>query len=252
MFSKEECKQLIVALGKRWLFPDFNNKVTWAIISLGTIVVATPTPFKVLFTNWLIDTFSLNSGIPLTLADVGSAHADYWLGFFLIISALFYNLIYKWFEWKNSAKQLQDSKDQLAADRALFQKFIQEFPSTSPSLNLLQSHDFGNAFHLDALRDLDHFVEKWRHAETNFLSTELNNLKIEFWKKSCEFEKLLAYKSAPIRGGGMQSVVPDQHRNEWSWPDWVNEDVKAVNNLSSEVAHLHQNLILEAKRTLRC
>lgn len=252
MFSKDECKQFVVALGKRLLFPDFTNKVTWAVISLGTIIVATPIPFKVLLTNWLIATFNLNSGLPLTLADVGNTHSDYWMGFSLIISALLYNLAQKWFEWKNSARQLNESKDQITADRALFNKFIQEFPSTSRSLDLLQSHDFGNAFHLEALREFEHFIESWRHAETNFLNKELNNLKSELWEKSYEFNKLLAYKSAPIRGGGMQSVVPDQHRNEWSWPDWVNEDVKAVNNLSSEVAHLHQNLILEAKRILKC
>lgn len=252
MFNKIEIKEFVVKLGKRWLFPNFSNRITWATVTLGTAVILAPTPFKVIFYNWLVDTFNLNSGLHFSLAEISSGSADYWIGFALITAALAHNLFGKWVELHVSESQLQNNASLLEADRLLFQRFLYEFPSGSRSIYLLQEHDFGNSFNLDSLKEIDSFVDNWKHAETTFLNSELENLKCQLWKKSHEFNWLLARKSAPTCGGRMQSVVPDQHRDDWNWPEWVDKDVQEVNGLASEVTDLHQKFILNGKQLLKC
>jgi hypothetical protein len=252
VFNKSEIREFIVKLGKRWFFPDFSNKITWAVISLGVGVILTPTPLKLMLYNWLVDTFNLNSGNHFLLAELSSGAADYWVGFALIASAFVHNLFSKWLQLSQEKLSHQDKAATIEADKVLYEKFIETIPSGSRSIYLLQSHDFGNAFSLESLKEIDAFVSEWNCAEAKFLNEELEQLRDALWQKSNEFSWLLAMKSAPIGNGRFQSVVPDQHRDDWDWPKWVDDDVKAVNATASEVVELHQKLITTAKRALRC
>jgi len=54
VFNRKEVKEIIL---KKWIFPDFSNKLTWFIAGIGASVVLTPGPFKQLFYNFLVDTF---------------------------------------------------------------------------------------------------------------------------------------------------------------------------------------------------
>ncbi|MBA1234555.1 hypothetical protein [Stutzerimonas nitrititolerans] len=252
MFSKTDIRELIIKLGRRWFFPDFSNKITWAIISLGAGVVLTPTPLKLILYNWLVDTFNLNSGNHFLLAELSSGAADYWTGFALITSAFAHNIFSKWLQLNHEKLSSEDIIAIIEADKVLYKKFIETIPSGSRSIHLLQSHDFGNSFNLESLNEIDNFVSEWNYAESKFLNEELENLRDALWQKSNEFSWLLAKKSAPTAGGRLQSVVPDQHRNDWNWPKWVDDDVKAVNSMASEVVELHQKFIATAKRVLRC
>lgn len=251
MFTKEEVKEFLIKFGKRWLFPDFSNKLTWYVVTLGAGVILTPTPMKVVLYNWLVDSFNLNAGEHVTLADVASGSADYWIGFSLILVALLHNVFSKWLVLQESHSIKQEKTQIEEADRKLFHEFLQVFPSRSRSLNLLQQHDFGNSFNLDSLKEIDGFVNHWNCAEKKFMNEELEAERESLWKKCHEFSRLIAEKSAPTHGG-FQSVVPDQYKHDWDWPDWVEKDVKKVNAMASEVADMHQKFIGTAKRLLKC
>jgi hypothetical protein len=251
MFNRNEIKEFLIKFGKRWLFPDFSNRITWGICTLGTTVILTPTPFKVVLYNWLIDTFKLNSGQHFTIAELIFESADYWLGFLLILVALLHNVLCKLLANQIATKDVQDAAEQRDVDCKLLSVFLLDFPSQSGAIRLLQEHDFGNSFKLESLAEMDRFVEHWKYAETTFLNSEINLLKEDLYAKSKEFSSLLGMKSSPT-SVGRQSVVPDQHRNDFNWPECVASDVKAVNELASKVADAHQEFILKSKRLLRC
>ena len=252
VFNKNEIREFIVKLGKRWFFPDFSNKITWVVISLGAGIVLTPTPLKLIFYSWLVDSFNLNSGDYFSLAELSSEAVDYWVGVALIVSAFSYNLFYKWLQLSQYKLSNQDNAAIIEVDKVLYEKFIKTIPSGSRSICLLESHDCGNAFSLGSLKEMNGFVSEWNCAETKFLNDDLEQLRDALWRKSNEFSGLLAEKSAPICNGRLQSVVPDQHRDDWDWPKLVYDDVIILNSTASEVVELHQKFITTAKRVLRC
>lgn len=81
MTPKTELRELAIALGKKYLFPDFTNKLTWFVVSVGGTIILTPIAFKQIFYNWIVATFNLNLTTPLTYAELQSSNADYILGF---------------------------------------------------------------------------------------------------------------------------------------------------------------------------
>jgi hypothetical protein len=248
---KNKVKELLIKNGERWLFPDFSNKITWSICTLGMTVILTPIPFKVVLYNWLIDTLKLNSGQHFTIAELIPERVDYWLGFLLIFAALTHNILCKFLANQTTNKDAQYAADERDVDRILFSKFLLDFPSQSGSIRLLQDHDFGNSFRLESLAEFNRFLERWGHAETTFLNSEINLLKENLYVISKEFSCLLCIKSGPT-SVGRQSVVPDQHRDDWNWPKEVTNDVSVVNELASKVADAHQEFILKSKQLLRC
>jgi len=251
VFSKEEVKEFIVKYGKKWFFPDFTNKVTWYVATLGAGIIIAPTPFKVIFYNWLIDTFNLNLGNHFTLSEVSSNTADYWVGFGLIVIALVNNLFSKWLNHQNFTISSNDTNKTIDVDTRLFEKFLEVFPSNSRSACLLEQHDFGNSFDQNSLNDIDKFVYEWNTPENEFINPDLEKLKKELWTKSDEFTLLVSVKTSPTPTG-FQSAVPDRHNTDWDWPDWVSKDVKDLNALSTVVFKLHQKFIKTARGILKC
>lgn len=251
MFTRAEVKEFIVKFGKRWLFPDFYNKVTWYVVTLGAGIIIAPAPVKLIFYNWLIESFNLNSGTKLTLAELGSSSADYWVGFGLIVVALLHNVFSKWLLHQDTIQSRSELEKISEVDKELFKQFLEVFPSGSRSAYLLETHDFGNSFSLEWLRDLDKFVDEWNCPERSFINPDLDILRKELWSKCHEFSWLIAKKSAPTHGG-FQSVVPDQHKDDWNWPEWVENDVKAVNEMATDVFKLHQNFIKVMREALKC
>lgn len=251
MLNKRKIKEILIKYGERWLFPDFSKKITWSICTLGATVIITPIPFKVVLYNWFIDAFKLNSGQHFTIAELIPESVDYWLGFLLIFTALTHNIFCKFLANQTANKDAKYAADERDVDRRLFSKFLLDFPSQSGSIRLLQDHDFGNSFRLESLAEIDRFLERWSHAENTFLNSEINLLKENLYVISKEFSYLLCMKSGPI-SAERQSVVPDQHRDDWDWPKEVINDVRVVNELASKVADAHQEFILKSKQLLRC
>jgi len=251
VFSKDEIKEFIIKFGSKWLFPDFSNKLTWVVVSIGASVIITPSPIKLIIYNWLVDSFNLNYGEHFTIAEVSSGTADYWIGFSLIALALIHNILYRLIQQNELKKIYRENIKEEESDKQLFCEFLKLFPSNSSSFQLLKEHDFGNSFSNKWLDEIEKFVYEWDFPEKQFLDAKREELRLKLLTKSKEFCLLLAEKSSPTGNGVMQSVVPDHIRNEFDWPNWVLEDIKEVNEKATQVAELHQEFITTCKKSLK-
>ncbi|MEZ9950684.1 hypothetical protein AB4376_18295 [Vibrio breoganii] len=252
MFSKNEIKEFIVKYGKKWLFPDFTNKLTWFVASIGGAILLTPTILKEIIYNWLVETINLNSGEYFTLAELKSSSADYFIGAFLVVIALSHNVANRYFIYKTTQIGQSEVDSLLEVDRNLFTQFLADFPSDSQSISLLKEHDFGGSYHENNTKQIDKFVDSWNTAEREFLDSELEVKRKELWGKCHTFIYMLANRSYVLHGGPMCSCVPDAYRGAWDWPPHVDEQIKELNELSTECYELHQELVLLARRKLKC
>lgn len=252
MISKKELKGLAIALGKKYLFPDFTNKLTWFVVTVGGTIILTPTAFKQIFYNWLVATFNLNSGERFTFAEFESSTADYTLGFSLIALALIHNVANRYFIYKTGDIAATQAKELEAVDRVFFKRFLADFPSNSRSVVLLKEHDFGNSYHDNNTDEIDRFVDTWNTAETKFLDQELEAARKDLYQKMHGFIYKLAQSSGYIHTGPMLSAVPDAFRGDWDWPEHVDLRIKELNEKSTECYELHQQFVMLGRRKLKC
>lgn len=249
VFTQEEVKQIV---WKKWIFPDFTNKLTWLVGGAGVTVILTPTVFKSIFSNWLVDTFNLNAGEHYTLAELQSSTPDYWLGFGLVFLALVHNLGYRLFIYKSEKKSQFDEQRKFDVDRKLFNEFIELLPSGGLDVKLLEEHDFSNSHSKKQTDALDTFVHTWNNAQKQFLDEELESKRDNLINKSRLFIYTLANNSYSVGSGEMFSCIPDAYRGEWDYPSSVHDKIRELNTLGTELFELHKDLVLTARRKLRC
>ncbi|KAF7777288.1 hypothetical protein PMAN_a2540 [Pseudoalteromonas marina] len=249
VYNKKEVKEII---WKKWLFPDFSNKLTWFIGGTGAAIILTPTPFKHLFYNWLVDTFNLNSGIPYTLSDLQNSTADYSLGFGLIFLALLHNIGYRVLIYKTEQLSQNKKQAQIDVDEKLFIEFAALLPADGLDVCTLKDHDFGNAYHRGSFDALEKFVNTWDHAQKSFLDKELESKRNNFLGKAKHFIHTLAVRSYPIGNGDVFSCIPDRYRGSYDWPDNVSEQISELNDLATELFELHREFILSTRLRLVC
>lgn len=249
MFNRKEVKDIIL---KKWIFPDFSNKLTWLVGGAGVTILLTPTPLKQVFYNWLVDTLNLNSGEHYSLAELQSSTADYWLGFGLILLALVHNIGYQIFMYKNKKLECFEKQELIEVDKKLFSEFVELLPSDGLDVKLLEEHDFGNSHHGNEVKALDRFVHTWNNAQKQFLDPELEQKRSNFITKSRHFIYTLASRSYAIGNGEIFSCVPDAYRSAWDWPPHVDEQIRELNYLGTELFELHKDLILTARKKLKC
>lgn len=252
VFNREEIKEFIVKYGKKWFFPDFTNKLTWFVAGIGGTILITPVAFEQLVYNWLVQTINLNSGVPITLAELEEGCADYWLGFGLIFLALAHNIANRYFIYKDSLTKTDEAAAIEEVDKQLFLKFLEEFSSDSRSVSLMKDHDFGVSYHNINTQELDNFVATWNTAERQFLNHELEEKRKALWDKSNEFFYELAQGSWYLNGGPMLSCIPDAYRGAWELPDHVDEKINRLNAMGRECFELHRDLVLFGRRKLKC
>ena len=236
---------------RRFLFPDFSNKLTWYVVVLGAGPILTPASMQFLVFDWLVDTFSLSLGKELTLADFATSNADYWLGFGLIALALIHNIGNKWLTLKQVDGAALNAGLERAGDLELYKQLLALLPSTGAAIQTLKEHDFGNSFHTSNLDALDQFVNTWNCPERMFHIEDLEDERKLLWASAKKFVSLLASKSSPI-SPGLQSVVPIQHKSDWDLPDWVDAEVKAVNESATQVFDVHQKFVALGRTLLKC
>lgn len=252
MISKNEIRQLVIAIGRKYLFPDFTNKLTWFVVTVGGTIILTATAFKQIFYNWLVATFNINAGVKFSFAELESSNADYMLGFFLITLALIHNIANRYFIYKIGDIASLESKELEAVDKKLFERFLSEFPSNSRSISLLKEHDFGNSYHENKTNEIDSYIDTWNTAEKEFLDQELERARQELYNTIHKFVYKLAQSSGYINNGPMLSAVPVAYQDAWNWPEHVEVRIKELNDLSSECYKLHQQFILLGRRKLKC
>ena len=249
MFDWKEIKEII---WKKWLFPDFTNKLTWFVGGAGVTVLLTPTAFKQLFYNWLVDTFNLNAGEHYVLAELQSNTADYWLGFGMVFLALTHNLGYQVFIFKSQKTAQIGKQKSIEVDKALFLEFVELLPSDGFDVKLLEEHDFGNSHHGREVKALDTFVHTWNNALKQFLDEELEFKRKQLIDKSKHFIYTLASRSYSIGNGEMFSCIPDAYRGAWNRPPHVEEQIRELNELGTDLFELHEDFVLTARRKLKC
>lgn len=251
MFTGKEIKSFALEYGRKWLFPDFTNKLTWFVAGLGGAIIVTPTPLKVIIYNWLIDTFNLNSGKKFSLAELVPDAADYWVGFGLIVVALLHNILYRYFLYKEKQGSLASANERgYAHDRKLFDKFLEDFPSGSDSVNMLRHHDFANSFNINTLANLDRFTSEWDIVEREFLNPELEQMRKELWGKCREFNDKLSLGAWDLNGGPGFTCIPDAYRGSDDWPEHVDKKIGELNTLGTECYELYVAFVRLGKQTL--
>nr|WP_321269632.1 hypothetical protein [uncultured Tolumonas sp.] len=251
MYFSEEFKKILFKYINKFLFPDFTNKLTWFVVTLGGAVIIAPQPMKIIVINWLIKILNTNNGLPIKLTEIPAPSTDYTLGFGLIFLALAHNLGYKWFSNASLKLELAQKSRSVDVDINRFKEFISLLPTTGRSMYLLSSHDFGNSFSLKSLTELDSFTIEWNSPEKSFLNSDLETKRQELWSKCNEFQNLLASKSGPSHGG-LQSVVPERYKDAWEWPDWVDDNVKSINEMATALFKTHQDFVLLCRSILAC
>ena len=177
MFTEEEVKTFIIRLGEKWFFPDFTNKLTWYVVTLGAGFILVPQPVKLFVINWLVKTFNVNSGLAVTLPDM-EASTDYATGVILVFMALAHNIGYKYFGLRKLIFGHKVRQEQRIGDYKLLEKFLIEFPSNCASAILLKEHNLGDSFDRWKLKQLDDFYYQWNGAEYHFIDPEIDSKKI--------------------------------------------------------------------------
>jgi hypothetical protein len=251
MFNKEEKKAFMIRLGEKWFFPDFTNKLTWYVVTLGAGFILVPQPVKLFFINWLIETFNINSDLKLTLPDM-EASTDYTIGVILVFMSLVHNIGYKYFGLKKEIFEHNSSQQRRISDYKLLEKFLAEFPSNCASAILLKEHDFGNSFHRDKLKQIDEFYYQWNGAEYNFIDSEIDKKRNEFFENCKHFLLKVAEYTTPVGASNFSSVIPDHLRAEdWNLPQWVTSQIKELNDLATNLFKEHQQLIKFTKSKIQ-
>ncbi|MBT7973079.1 MAG: hypothetical protein HN687_02875, partial [Candidatus Marinimicrobia bacterium] len=243
MFNKEETKAFIVRLGEKWLFPDFTNKLTWYVVTLGAGFILIPQPIKLFFINWMIEIFNVNSGLKLTLPEM-EASTDYTTGIILVFMALAHNIGYKYFELKKEIFNHKALQDRRISDYKLLESFLVQFPSNCSSAILLKEHDFGNSFDRDGLQDIDAFYYQWNGAEYHFIDPEIDQKRQHLHEGCKKFLLKVAEYTVPVGASNFSSVIPDHLRaDDWNLPEWVTTQIKELNELATSLFNEHQELI---------
>jgi len=251
LFTKAEIKEFTIKYGKKWFFPDFTNKLTWYVVILGAGIILTPAPLKMMFYNWLIDTFNIDLGTHFTFPELQADSADYIVGFGLILIALIHNLFSKWLLLQGSINDYKSAEKINEVDNKLYTEFLELMPSNSCAMYMLEQHDFGNSFEREILRPIDQFVCEWDSPEKQFLNKELEEQRKIFWSKCNEFITLLAKTTSPI-SGGFYSAVSDRFRNNFERPDWLEKEIRELNRVASEVFMEQQKFIKFVRQKLKC
>jgi hypothetical protein len=252
MFNKIEVKEFLIKVGKRWLFPDLSNKITWFVVSIGGTILLTPVLLKQLIYNWLVNTINLNAGQYFTLVELQSDSPDYTIGTTLIVLGLLHNIANRYLLYKTAVTKLIELEALNEVDRLLFKEFLEDFQSDSLSIELLRDHDFGNSYHKNGTTQLDLFVDTWNTAEKEFLDVTLETHKKVLWSKCREFVCELACGSHFIGSGPILTCIPDAYRGTDNWPQHVDDRLEMLNNLATECYELHRGFILLSRRKLKC
>jgi len=248
--SELELKDVLKSAIRRFFLPDLVWKLTFLVVGLGGSILLFPTPLKVLFYNVLISTFNINAGVPITISEMSSGYADYWIGLVLIVLGITYNFLSRILQFYSDHFSRLAKENVAAVDRKLFESLLADLPSDSGIVELARHHDFGHSFDDRRTDRLEEFLLKWRHPEFVFLDPPLENKKLELYNKASEFLRFLAHKSEPI-GVNRQSIVPPG-TNDFAWPQHLQEEVDKANSLGTEFADLHREFILLARKQLVC
>lgn len=252
MFKEEEIKEFLVKYGKRWLFPDFTNKLTWLVAGTGCAILVTPVALEQLVYNWLVKTINLNAGVPITLSELDSGTSDYWFGFGLIFFALAHNIANKYFIYKSNLNDTLVKDRLIEVDRDLFNRFLEVFHPSSRSVLFLRDVDLGGTYHDNETKELEAFSNTWDTTDCEFHDQELEAIRKELLSKARKFLWNLACNSYAIGSSSRYRCVPDAYVGDFNYPPEVDKVLKELNEEATELYKTHSKLIRTARKNLLC
>ncbi|WP_123567262.1 hypothetical protein [Pseudomonas vranovensis] len=265
MPTKEELKQLSIEAIRKWLIPDFSNKLTWLVVGAGITTLLTPDAAVVIASNWLIDTLNINFVSKFSLAELQSNDKDKIYGTLLIVAGLTHNLavnglakylahLEKVIESQKRAKEHDESikraDEQRLVDRELLKKLLIDLPSNGRSIVFLRDHDLGGSFNQTNLDEIEKFVLDWNCVERKFLNGDLEEKREILWSAFNKFNSKLAMNAYDLHGGPMYSCIPDQFRGR-EWPSHVEEKIDELNALSTQCFKIYTEFVILARRSLQ-
>lgn len=247
-------------------FPEFSNKVTWTLITVGVAILAIPTPTYLMFINLFIDFYNNTTRSHVNLIDLGSFTPGTGIAITLILSGLVYHLAIKGIQIyaemhadriKMKLTELtinaekEKSEKLIAADKKLFENFISLLPTNSLSIETLKDQNFGFSYHKKCIEDIESFTYKWGKADHHFHNQELELKSVDFFNQTKEFLDFLAISSGFIGAGPLLSIPTDNERaNDWDWSVNTNERVKKANEWSQELHEKYCEFVAICRREL--
>lgn len=247
-------------------FPEFSNKVTWTLITVGVAILVIPTPTYLMFINLFIDLYNNATKSHVNLIDIGSFTPGNGAAITLILSGLIYHLAIKSIQIfaeihadkiKFKTKELtikaekEKSEKLIAADKKLFEYFTSLLPTDSLSIEMLKDQHFGTPYHKNCIADIESFTYKWGKADHHFHNKELELKSEKFFNETKGFLNFLAISSGFIGAGPLLSIPTDNERaNDWEWTAHTNERVKKANEWSHELHDKYCDFIAVSKREL--
>jgi hypothetical protein len=262
---KEELKQISIDAIRKWLTPDFSNKLTWLVVGTGITILLTPDTATVVIANWLIETLNINFVSKFSLAELQSNDKDKIYGALLIVAGLTHNLVVsgltkylahldKVIESEQRAKEHEElvkrTEGQRSVDRELLKKLLTDLPSNGRSLTFLRDHDLGGSFNQTNLDEIEEFVMNWSCVERKFLNEDLEEKRQSLWEALNKFNATLAMNAYDLHGGPMYSCIPDQFRGR-DWPPHVEKKIDELNALSTQCFNLYNDFVILARRSLQ-
>ena len=142
---------------------------------------------------------------------------------------------------KKMEMEYQDSVDQRAVDKVLFQQFLNLVPSNR-SIHFVHTHNFaGFSFRQDCLKDLDEFYREWNDPEHEFLDAELEDKRRLFYESVDKFLNSVWSNTWAIETNNERASVPAEWEIEH--PDRFDQVVKTIHDNAHEVVQTHGELL---------
>ncbi|MFP1920415.1 hypothetical protein ACLEEK_16105 [Lonsdalea quercina] len=236
-------------------FPEFSNKVTWVLITVGLGILALPAPMYILFINFILDIYNKKTGSNISLIDVDNITPNNGVALTLVFAGLIYHLIIKGMQIcheifrENASKAVLDRGGE--ADVNLYNRFIKILPPTSSSIYTLKVQDFGSSFHKDSIDDLDKFTDEWGYADQHFHDKELEIRAIDLYESIKNFNYFLSMKSGFIHAGPLLSIPTERDRmSDFEWSPQTEINVKKANELSRDIYKKYCDFISECRNKL--
>lgn len=252
---KKEVQLIIVKVFKKWLLPDFTNKLTWLVATSGIAIMIAPNDLKITILNFIIHNINGLLQESFHTLQTESPVEPKW-GFFLVLISLLHNGFYKYCSLKHDFLENEIKKERRYKDIDLMKEFIKSLPSNSNTVLFLKDHDFANTFPIRKLELLKEFNYDWNNAEYEFVNPELNEI-LKRFKTHTEtfFAKL--NPNIGVRFSGSEdgelymSVIKNTIDPEYQEiPKKTQEIINELNDMATKLYEVHQELINYAKTKL--
>ncbi|MBT1727462.1 hypothetical protein [Enterobacter quasimori] len=249
-------KEILEILAKKLIgkiFPEFSNKVTWSLITVGLGILALPAPTYILFLNLIIDFFNKTTDSTVNLVDIENITPSNTIALTLIISGLLYHVVIKALQLypeviiENNKKEVQERKR--IADIELYKSFMSLLPPTSLTIELLKNHDFGATFHENSIKDFDKLRYCWGNADQHFHNQEIETKAANLRNQMLAFDEFLACNSNYISNTPYLTML--RHGDsDMQWADETEAKVQKANQESETVFRNYNDFVITCKNLL--